>query len=160
MALASAYAEAARGVLAHQQDTSNLPYFALVAHGFELAFKAVLILRGWDEERLMLIGHDIARCRDAAQSMSDEPIDTDTEAVVESLSSPHAMQGFRYPQPIANALPDRELAVACLERLLRNVAPVNAYTNRAETGSHWAVATPEPAPHIGAGEKDNGRHAG
>ena len=126
MALASAYAEAARGVLAQQANTTTLPYFALVAHGFELAFKAVLIRCGWDEERLMLIGHDIARCRNAAQSMSDEYIDTDTEAVVESLSSPHAMQGFRYPQPIANALPDRELALACLERLLRDVAPVNA----------------------------------
>lgn len=126
MALASAYAEAARGVLAYQQDAANRPYFALVAHGFELAFKAVLIRCGWDEERLMLIGHDIARCRDAAQSMSDRPIDSDTEAVVESLSSPHAMQGFRCPQSIANALPDSAHALACLERLLRDVAPVNA----------------------------------
>lgn len=101
-------------------------HMALVAHGFELAFKAVLIRRGWDEERLMLIGHDIARCRDAAQSMSDEPIDSDMEAVVESLSSPHVMQGFCYPQSIANALPDRDLALACLERLLRDAAPLNA----------------------------------
>jgi hypothetical protein len=92
-----------------------------VAHGFELAFKAVLIRSGWDEERLMLIGHDISRCRDAAQSRSDGLIETNTEAVVESLSSPHAMQGFRYPQPIVDALPDRELALACLERLLREV---------------------------------------
>ena len=126
MALASAYAEAARGVLAQQANTTTLPFFALVAHGFELAFKAVLIHSGWDEERLMLIGHDISRCRDAAQSRSVDLIDSDAEAVVESLSSPHAMQGFRYPQSIANALPDRELALACLERLLRNVAPVNA----------------------------------
>lgn len=121
MALASAYAEAARGVLAQQANTTTLPYFALVAHGFELAFKAVLIRSGWDEERLMLIGHDISRCRDAAQSRSDGLIETNTEAVVESLSSPHAMQGFRYPQPIVDALPDRELALACLERLLREV---------------------------------------
>jgi hypothetical protein len=121
MALAGAYAEAARGVLAQNTNTATLPYFALVAHGFELAFKAVLIRRGWDEERLMLIGHDIARCSDAAQSMGDEFIDTDTKAVVETLSSPHAMQGFRYPQPIIDALPDRDLALACLERLLRKV---------------------------------------
>ncbi len=121
MALASAYAEAARAVLAQQANTTTLPYFALVAHGFELAFKAVLIRSGWDEERLMLIGHDISRCRDAAQSRCDDLIDTNAEAVVELLSSPHTMQGFRYPQPIANALPDRELALASLERLLREV---------------------------------------
>lgn len=126
MALASAYAEAARAVLTQNSSTANVPYFALVAHGFELAFKAVLIRRGWDEERLMLIGHDISRCRDAAQSMGDELVDSDSEAVVESLSTPHAMQGFRYPQPIAETLPDRELALACLERLLREVAPVSA----------------------------------
>lgn len=121
MALGRAYAEAARCVLAQNTDGTSLPYFALVAHGFELVFKAVLIRRGWDEERLMLIGHDISRCRDAAQSMGDELSDTDTEAVVESLSSPHAMQGFRYPQPIFEALPDRELALACLERLLEEI---------------------------------------
>ena len=126
LALASAYAEAARGVLGQHSNSAILPYFALVAHGFELAFKAVLIRRGWDEERLMLIGHDILRCSDAAQSTSDELIDADTEAVVEKLSSPHAMQGFRYPQPVAQALPDRELALACLERLLREVTPVSA----------------------------------
>jgi hypothetical protein len=121
MALASAYAEAARGVLAQQAITTTLPYFALVAHGFELAFKAVLIRSGWDEERLMLIGHDISRCLDAAHSRCDDLIDINTEAVVESLSSPHTMQGFRYPQPIVDALPDRYVALACLERLLREV---------------------------------------
>lgn len=125
MALASAYAEAARGEFAHQQDTANLPYFALVAHEFELAIKAVLIRRGWYEERLMLIGHHISRCRDVVRSTGDEPIDTDTEAVVETLSSPDAMQGFRSPAH-RECAPEPRTCLACLERLLRNVAPVNA----------------------------------
>lgn len=100
MAIASAYAEAARCVLAQNTLRTALPYFALIAHGFELAFKAVLIRRGWDEDRLMLIGHDISRCCDTAQSIGVERIDPDIAAVVEALSSRHAMQCFRYPQPV------------------------------------------------------------
>jgi hypothetical protein len=122
MALASAYAEAARGVLDRNTDTAALPYFALVSHGFELAFKAVMIRHGWDEERLMLIGHDISRCRDAVESTVDGVIDADTAAIVESLSSPHAMQAFRYPQPMLQGLPDRELASMCLDRFLKKIS--------------------------------------
>jgi hypothetical protein len=121
MALASAYAEAARCVLVQNAGGTALPYFALVAHGFELAFKAVLIRRGWDEDRLMLIGHDISRCRDAVQSMGDELIDTDMATVVDALASPYAMQCFRYPQPVAENLPDRAFALTCLEKLLNEI---------------------------------------
>ena len=99
-------------MLVQNAGGTALPYFALVAHGFELAFKAVLIRRGWDEDRLMLIGHDISRCRDAVQSMGDELIDTDMATVVDALSSPHAR---RYPQPVVENLPDRAFALTCLE---------------------------------------------
>ncbi len=75
-------------MLVQNAGGTALPYFALVAHGFELAFKAVLIRRGWDEDRLMLIGHDISCCRDAVQSTGDELIDTDMATVVDALSSP------------------------------------------------------------------------
>ena len=58
LAFANSYADAAQRVLAMKRpDAAALAYFAIVAHALELALKAILIADGWDEERLMMMGH-------------------------------------------------------------------------------------------------------
>ncbi len=117
LALARAYAEAARRVLAAGIDgTDRLPFFALAAHALELALKAILIRAGWDEERLMMIGHDLDRCH-AAATKSDAAL-AGVAGVVAALACPHASQCFRYPQALPRDLPDPAQTLDCLHQVL------------------------------------------
>jgi len=120
--LALGYAEAARRVLAVELiGAERLAYFSLVAHGLELAMKAMLASIGYDEERLMLIGHDLRWCRQAV--MSKQPAvpgisDPQFIDIVDHLAAPHALQCFRYPQPLREPLPDPSVTLDVLQRLI------------------------------------------
>lgn len=121
--LAGAYAKAAGRVLAQEiAGIDLLPYFAIVAHGLELGLKAILIGDGRDEEYLMLVGHDLAGCRDAVErgqlDLSDA-VGIDFAAMIDALTFAHATQCFRYPQRYSRDLPDAALALDCLRRLLK-----------------------------------------
>ncbi|MGG2007432.1 hypothetical protein [Novosphingobium resinovorum] len=75
-------------------------YFALVAHSLELALKAILIADGWDEERLMQMGHSLHRCCRAINRGSLDlavGISASDHTTIDALDCPHAMQSFRYP---------------------------------------------------------------
>ena len=122
IAFARAYAGAARRVLATEiAGNERLPYFALVAHGLELALKAILTRAGWDEERLMMIGHDLERCYVAvSRYRADLAVipGIDVAGVIEALAYPHAIQSFRYPQAEPRNLPDASIALDCLDQIL------------------------------------------
>lgn len=120
--LALGYAEAARRVLAVELiGAERLAYFSLVAHGLELAMKAMLASTGYDEERLMLIGHDLRWCCEAV--MRKQPAvpgisDPQFIEIVDHLAAPHALQRFRYPQPLREPLPDPSVTLDVLQRLI------------------------------------------
>lgn len=120
VALARAYAEAARRVLATEiAGDDRLPYFALVAHGLELVLKAILARAGWDAERLMMIGHDLDRCHVAAlRSCPSLATVAGVASVIDALAYPHALQSFRYPQAEPRNLPDPTSALECLHLVL------------------------------------------
>ncbi len=122
LVLAGGYAEAARRVLAAEiADDVRLPYFALVAHGLELALKAILLREGRDEEDLIWMGHDLAGCRDAVERSRPafvEAVVPGFTAIVDALSYPHALQCFRYPQRTPRDLTDPARALDALQRLL------------------------------------------
>jgi len=58
--LGEAYISAARDVLAAPDfEQVRLPFYSLLCHGMELALKSVAARKGWDDERLMWLGHDL-----------------------------------------------------------------------------------------------------
>lgn len=124
---ARAYAEAARRLLATGiDDETRAPFYALAAHGIELALKAILTRSGWSEERLMMTGHSIASCYAAAcRYTPDDPalIGEPVAGVIDGLDFAHAAQCFRYPQLIeTRGLPGPALALECLHQILSAAA--------------------------------------
>lgn len=126
LAFANSYADAAGRVLSTSGlDAAALAYFALVAHALELALKAILIADGWDEERLMLMGHNLHRCR---RAVARGPLDLGAaisardHATIDALDYPHAIQCFRYPGLLPRDLPDPAAAHDCLQRVLEVAA--------------------------------------
>lgn len=119
---ARAYAEAGRRLLATGvDDDTRLPFFAIVAHGLELALKSILSRSGWDEERLMMIGHDLDRCHAAVSrcnSGSAAIFGAELAGVINLLAYPHALQSFRYPQAEPRDLPGPALALECVNQVL------------------------------------------
>ncbi|MCC4254684.1 MAG: hypothetical protein VYA35_04225 [Pseudomonadota bacterium] len=122
LAFANDYADAAgRILLINRADAAQMGYFALVAHGLELALKAILIADGWDEERLMLMGHSLHRCCRAIDRGSLDlaaAISASDHATIDALDCPHAMQCFRYPGLPPQDLPAPAAAHGCLRRVL------------------------------------------
>jgi hypothetical protein len=61
--LAQSYGQAA-GHIASVVDLpgARSPYFMLVSHAVELSLKAVIAAGGADDERLLVLGHDLQLC--------------------------------------------------------------------------------------------------
>lgn len=99
------------------------PFFMLVSHAVELALKAVIAGGDADDERLIILGHDLTLCLRVAgeHGLRLYPRDGEVEAVVEALAMPHLAQVLRYPAHLAWPLPDPEQALHALERLLSRV---------------------------------------
>ncbi|AMK18273.1 MULTISPECIES: HEPN domain-containing protein [Sphingobium] len=119
------YAAAATRSLGSGADEScRLPFFMLVAHALELSLKAVLSAEGADEERLMGIGHELGWCLQLVRRTRRYPKEAFSELVrlVDALSTPHAFQAFRYPQPFRWTLPEPLAASGLLQRHLDVVA--------------------------------------
>lgn len=136
LVLADAYAGAARLMLAGEiAGELRLPYFALVAHGLELALKAILIGNGRDEEDMILIGHDLARAREAVARSQPALVDAGAPhfvAIVDALSYPHAVQCFRYPQRLPEDLPDPASALDALRNFLETAKAQVGRNRRAQ----------------------------
>lgn len=115
------YAAAATGLLeSGAYESCRLPFFMLIAHALELSLKAVLSADGSDEERLMGVGHELGGCLQLVRRTGRYPKEGYSELVrlVDTLSTPHAFQAFRYPQPFRWTLPEPLAANGALRRHL------------------------------------------
>jgi hypothetical protein len=102
---------------------ARLPFFMLVAHAAELALKAVIAGGGFDDERLITLGHDLTLCMRLAndQGLDLEQSGAEIEAVVGALAMPHLAQTLRYPAYLSWPLPDPRQALEALTSLLSRV---------------------------------------
>ena len=107
------------GVVEHARP----PFFMLVAHAMELGLKAVIGSGHVDDERLMLLGHDLLLCLELARDdgLDLDPNSDDVEAVIAALAKPHLAQTLRYPAYLSWPLPDSIVALDTLARLLSRV---------------------------------------
>ncbi len=100
LGLAKSYEQAARAIAdAPGFESLHQPFFALLGQAAELALKAVIACSGYDDERLLMLGHDLTRCWQLAQahiSLGDAPAEQ-IGAVIALLAAPHQAQAFRYP---------------------------------------------------------------
>jgi hypothetical protein len=114
-------AAAALAVDEIRQDLQH-PYFMLVAHGAELALKAVIAGGDMDDEQLIIVGHDLKLClRLAVHSGLDLDGHGQIEEIVSKLAMPHLAQALRYPAYLAWPLPEPGQALQALEALLERV---------------------------------------
>jgi len=120
---AHSYERAAAALAADEirQDLRH-PYFMLVAHGAELALKAVIAGGDVDDEQLMIVGHDLKLClRLAVHGGLDLDGRGEIEEIVSKLAMPHLAQALRYPAYLAWPLPEPGQALQALEALLKRV---------------------------------------
>lgn len=119
--LGEAYIWAARGVVERADfERVRLPFYGLLGHGMELALKSVAARAGWDDERLMWLGHDLdwawrVTLSDAGLEVPDA---RSVGSVIRQLSRPHHAQAFRYPALLSWPLPDPRCALAAAEAYL------------------------------------------
>lgn len=127
--LARSYADEAVRLAAMDAGPPSAPLYMLVAHAMELGLKAVVAGGRYDDEGLILLGHDLPLCLQAAvhEGLGLDP-DGTIEAMVEALAMPHLAQVLRYPARMSWPLPDPRKALAALATLLSRVA------ERIETG--------------------------
>lgn len=122
---ARAYGRAA-GALASvgMVEDARPPFFMLIAHAMELGLKAVIAGGAVDDERLIIIGHDLPLCLRLASDggLDLEPSGAEIEAVLEALAMPHLAQTLRYPAYLSWPLPDPQTALDALDGLLSRVA--------------------------------------
>lgn len=119
--LGEAYISAARGVLAVPDfEQVRLPFYGLLGHGMELALKSVAARAGWDDERLMWLGHDLDWAWRVTLSDAgfEVPGARAVGGVIRQLSCPHHAQAFRYPALLSWPLPDPRCALAAAEAYL------------------------------------------
>jgi hypothetical protein len=121
LALARTYERAARSIADTQvAESLDLPFFALLGQAVELALKAVIARSGCDDERLLMLGHDLARCWELAQAqidLGDAPAEQ-IGGVVDLLAPPHQSQAFRYPTLLTWPLPPPGEALLAVGALL------------------------------------------
>jgi hypothetical protein len=117
------YTEVARALVATGTTGQHVePLYMLMAHAMELALKAVVARRRCDNERLILLGHDLRLCLDAAtreglELAPDDPI----LDVIDALAMPHLAQALRYPAYMSWPLPNPQTVLDALDDLLPRV---------------------------------------
>jgi hypothetical protein len=121
--LAEAYAQVARALLAAGDSKAPAePLYMLLAHGMELALKAIVARGRCNNEGLILLGHDLPLCLRAAKRAGLELLcESAVEPMIEALAMPHLAQALRYPAYLSWPLPDPHVAVGALEDLLKRV---------------------------------------
>ena len=122
LALANAYGRAASAMADSPEfERLRLPFFAALAQALELALKAAIARGGCDDERLLLLGHDLVRCWDFARADTDiakGPAEG-IARVIDRLAAPHQAQAFRYPTLLSWPLPDPREALCAVHALLK-----------------------------------------
>lgn len=133
--LANAYERAASAMAVSPEfERLRLPFFAALGQALELALKAVIARGGCDDERLLLLGHDLLRCWELARADPDiakGPAPA-IARIVDRLAAPHQAQAFRYPTLLSWPLPDPEEALGAVQALLRgHPGPASTFTDAA-----------------------------
>lgn len=107
-------------------EDARPPFFMLIAHAMELGLKAVIAGGAVDDERLIIIGHDLPFCLRLASDggLDLAPGGGEIEAVLDALAMPHLAQTLRYPGHLCWPLPDPQSALDALDGLLARVADV------------------------------------
>jgi hypothetical protein len=121
LSLAKAYHRAASAIADSPGfESLRLPFFAVLGQAAELALKAAIARGGGDDDRLLLLGHDLVRCWDLARATADpgEICAAEIASVVESIGAPHHAQAFRYPTLLSWPLPDPRKALRAVAALL------------------------------------------
>ena len=88
--------------------------------------KAVIAGGAVDDERLIIIGHDLPLCLRLANDggLDLEPSGAEIKTVLEALAMPHLAQTLRYPAHLSWPLPQPQTALDALDGLLARVADV------------------------------------
>jgi hypothetical protein len=123
LALANAYERAASALASSPEfERLRLPFFAALGQALELALKAAIARGGCDDERLLLLGHDLLWCWDLARADPDiaRGPAADIARIVDRLAAPHQAQAFRYPTLLSWPLPDPHDALAAVQALLKD----------------------------------------
>ncbi|WP_421937619.1 hypothetical protein [Phenylobacterium sp.] len=107
-------------------EDARPPFFMLIAHAMELGLKAVIAGGAVDDDRLIIIGHDLPLCLRLAgdRGLDLEPAGGQIEAVLDALAMPHLAQTLRYPAHLSWPLPEPQSALDALDGLLARVADV------------------------------------
>lgn len=107
-------------------EDAHPPFFMLIAHAMELGLKAVIAAGAVDDDRLIIVGHDLPLCLRLAgdRGLALEPAGGQIEAVLDALAMPHLAQTLRYPAHLSWPLPEPQSALDALEGLLARVADV------------------------------------
>lgn len=124
---ARAYGRAAAALAsAGMVEDARPPFFMLIAHAMELGLKAVIAGGAVDDERLIIIGHDLPLCLRLASDggLDLDPSGAEIETVLDALAMPHLAQTLRYPAYLSWPLPDPPTALDALDGLLARVARV------------------------------------
>lgn len=121
LGLAKTYEQAARAIAdAPGFESVHQPFFALLGQAAELALKAVIARGGYNDERLLMLGHDLARCWELAQAhinLDDAPAEQ-IGAVIDLLAAPHQAQAFRYPTLLTWPIPPPREALRAVGALV------------------------------------------
>jgi hypothetical protein len=135
--LAQSYGQAA-GHIASMVDLpgARSPYFMLVSHAVELSLKAVIAAGGADDERLLVLGHDLQLCMRLARmrGLVSDVADSSVADIIGGLGPPHLAQAFRYPGYLAWSLPNPSAALEALVWLLARTEGVVNPIRHPETG--------------------------
>jgi hypothetical protein len=119
--LAQSYGRAAGHIasMAELQEAHS-PFFMLVSHAAELSLKALIAAGGADDERLLVLGHDLQLCMRLArrQGLAGDLANPNMAAIVDALGPPHMAQAFRYPGYLSWSLPQPSEALETLAWLL------------------------------------------
>ena len=120
LALAKTYHQAAAAMVDSPDfDDLRPAFFGLLGQAAELALKAVVARGGCDDERLLVLGHDLVRCWQLAQAQADcTKVAASIEPFIELLAGPHQAQAFRYPTLLSWPLPGPREALWAVGQLL------------------------------------------
>jgi hypothetical protein len=145
--LAQSYGRAAGQIasMAELQEARS-PFFMLVSHAAELSLKALIAAGGADDERLLVLGHDLQLCMRLArkQGLAGDLADPKMAAIVDALGPPHMAQAFRYPCYLSWSLPKPVETLEALEWLLTRTQRVVSSAVQPEE----RTKAPAPSRHL------------
>ena len=114
-----------RGEVSPVPAGAILPAYYVACHGLELAMKAFLRARGFDDRRLRNLGHDLRRClkrADASGFSAFVKLDSDETDAITWISPQYRAKELEYVVTQGfKALPDMKHLVSALDKILAGI---------------------------------------